>query len=133
MENKYKRSSSPNADFTAHILVKFISSKINKHIMKVLFICNQNENRSKTAEEIFKDRFETKSAGLYNEMPVDQKQLSWADLVVVMEEAQRTEIAKRFPKQYMQKRIVSLDIPDIYHYNNPKLISILKSKINELA
>ncbi len=35
--------------------------------MKVLFICNQNENRSKTAEELFKGKFETTSAGLYKE------------------------------------------------------------------
>ena len=27
--------------------------------MKVLFICNQNQNRSKTAELIFKDKFES--------------------------------------------------------------------------
>ena len=101
--------------------------------MKVLFICNQNQNRSKTAEEIFKGRFQTKSAGLYNEEPVTAKQLSWADVVVVMEDAQRAEIAKRFPKQYMQKRILSIEVPDIYHYNQPELIEILKSKINELA
>ena len=99
--------------------------------MKVLFICNQNQNRSKTAEEIFKGRFQTKSAGLYNEEPVTAKQLSWADVVVVMEDAQRAEIAKRFPKQYMQKRILSLNIPDVYHYNQPELIGILKAKINE--
>ena len=101
--------------------------------MKVLFICNQNLNRSKTAEEIFKDRFETKSAGLYNERPVDEKQLSWAELVVVMEDAQRAEIARRFPKLYMKKKIILLGIPDVYNYNNPKLINILESKINELA
>ena len=100
--------------------------------MKVLFICNQNQNRSKTAEDIFKGRFQTKSAGLYNGKPVTEKQLSWADIVVVMEEAQRSEIAKRFPKKYMQKRILSLDIPDVYHYNQPELIKILKSKVNEL-
>ncbi len=100
--------------------------------MKVLFVCNQNQNRSKTAERIFKDNFETKSAGLYNEKPLCEKQLSWADIVVVMEDAQRGEIAKRFPRQYMQKRILSLSIPDIYDYNNPKLIKILKSKINGL-
>ena len=69
--------------------------------MNVLFICNQNENRSKTAEEIFKDRFKTKSAGLYNTKPVTEKQISWADTIIVMEEAQRSEIANRFPKQYM--------------------------------
>lgn len=100
--------------------------------MKVLFICNQNQNRSKTAEDIFKGRFQTKSAGLYNGEPVTKEQLSWADIVVVMEDAQRTEIAKRFPKHYMQKRILSLDIPDVYHYNQPELIDILKSKVNEL-
>ena len=100
--------------------------------MKVLFICNQNQNRSKTAEDIFKGRFQTKSAGLYNGKPVTEKQLSWADLVVVMEDAQRSEIAKRFPNEYMQKRVLSLDIPDVYHYNQPELINILKSKVNEL-
>ena len=50
-----------------------------------------------------------------------------------MEDAQRTEIARRFPKLYMKKKIISLDIPDVYNYNNPKLVSILKSRINELA
>lgn len=101
-------------------------------IMKILFICNQNQNRSKTAENIFKGKFKTKSAGLYNEKPVTAKQLSWADTIIVMDEEQRREVAKRFPKQYMQKRILSLDIPDVFHYNQPELINMLKSKINDL-
>ena len=100
--------------------------------MRILFVCNQNQNRSKTAEDVFKSRFKTKSAGLYNAKPVTEKQLSWADVIVVMEDAQRTEIARRFPKKYMQKRILSLDIPDVYHYNQPELIDVLKSKINSL-
>ena len=102
-------------------------------IMKILFICNQNQNRSKTAENMFKGKFKTKSAGLYNERPVTAKQLSWADTVIVMDEEQRREVAKRFPKQYMQKRILSLDIPDVFHYNQPELIDMLKSKINDLV
>ena len=101
--------------------------------MKVLFVCNQNENRSKTAEDLFKGKFKTKSAGLYNEKPVTEKQISWADLIVVMEDEQRTEISRRFPKLYMQKRILSLKIPDVYYYNQPELVSVLKSKIKELA
>jgi len=99
--------------------------------MKVLFICNQNQNRSKTAEEIFKEEFQTKSAGLYNEKPVTEKQVSWADTIIVMEDAQRSEIAKRFPKQYMKKRILSLEIADTYYYNQPSLIKTLKEKIKE--
>ena len=100
--------------------------------MNVLFICNQNQNRSKTAEHVFKARFRTKSAGLYNEKPVSEKQLSWADVVVVMEDAQRSELAKRFPRQYMRKRILSLGIPDVYSYNQPELINMLKTKIDVL-
>ena len=96
--------------------------------MKVLFICNMNQHRSKTAEELFRDRFDTKSAGLYNN-EVTEEQISWADVVVVMEDFQRSELAKRFPEQYLTKRIISLDIPDIYSYNQPELIKTLIAKV----
>ncbi|MDP2909147.1 MAG: phosphotyrosine protein phosphatase [Nanoarchaeota archaeon] len=101
--------------------------------MRLLFICNQNRHRSKTAEELFKDKFETRSAGLYNEKPVTKKQLEWADTVVVMEDEQRSEIAKRFPEVYIKKRIISLSIPDIYSYNQPELIKVLMHKMKELS
>ena len=100
--------------------------------MKLLFICNQNLNRSKTAEDIFKGRFNTKSAGLYNNTPVTTREISWADVVVVMENGQRSEIAKRFPEIYIHKRILSLGIPDVYSYGEPELIKILNGKVREL-
>ena len=99
--------------------------------MNILFICNQNMYRSRTAEDLFKEALSVKSAGLYNN-PVTAEQLEWADLVLVMEEEQRIEISKRFPKQYLQKRILSLDIPDIYHYNQPELIDLLKMKVEAI-
>ena len=99
--------------------------------MNILFICNQNENRSKTAEELFKGKFNTKSAGLFNEKPLTAKELDWADIIIVMEDFQRTEIAKRFPKHYIKKRILSLNIPDLYHYKQPELVNVLKSRMNE--
>lgn len=100
--------------------------------MNVLFICNQNQNRSKTAEHLFKGRYETKSAGLYNTKPVSRNQIEWADTIVVMEDSQRSEIAKRFPKEYMKKRIISLDVPDVFQFNQPKLINMLKAKVKHL-
>ena len=100
--------------------------------MNILFVCNQNRNRSKTAAEIFKDKFNTKSAGLYADKPLSEDELSWADLVFVMEDFQRTEISKRFPESYLKKQIISLDIPDIYHYNQPELVEALKTKVNVL-
>jgi len=101
--------------------------------MKTLFICNQNENRSKTAGELFGNRYETKSAGLFNNKPVSKKEIGWADIIIVMEDAQRSEIAKRFPNLYMQKRILSLDIPDIYSYQDPELVNILEKKMVEVV
>ena len=101
--------------------------------MKVLFVCNQNENRSKTAEELFRVRYETKSAGLYNNKPVTKKQIEWADILVVMEDKQRSEIAKRFPRLYMQKRILSLGISDMYSYKDPNLIKILQNRMDSVV
>lgn len=99
--------------------------------MKLLFICNQNKHRSKTAELLFKKEDETKSAGLYTEKPVTASQLQWADVIIVMDDEQRKELAKRFPKLYLQKQILSLDIPDIYSFNQPELIEILKNRMEE--
>lgn len=100
--------------------------------MNVLFVCNQNKNRSKTAEKLFQGRFTAKSAGLFNEAPVTKQELSWADVVVVMEDVQRKEIAKRFPLVYLQKRVISLDIPDVFHFGQPELVELLNEKVSEL-
>ena len=99
--------------------------------MKVLFICNQNQNRSKTAEHVFRQQFYTRSAGLYNSTPVREHDLAWADIIFVMEDVQRSELAHRFPRLYLQKRILVLDIPDIYRYNDPQLVTLLASKLEQ--
>lgn len=101
--------------------------------MNILFICNQNQNRSKTAEKLFKKKHNTKSAGLYNEKPVTKTQIQWADKIIVMENSHRTEIAKRFPEQYMKKHILSLNIPDIYYYDQPELKEILNKAIHQIV
>lgn len=100
--------------------------------MKLLFICNQNKNRSKTAEDVLKDKFETKSGGLYNEKPITEKELLWADIIFVMEDEQRKELSIRFPKIYLKKRIISLNIPDKYYYMQLELIKLLKNNMQEL-
>ncbi len=100
--------------------------------MKLLFICNQNKNRSKTAETMYKKRYLTKSAGLYNERPVTKEQIAWADTIIVMENEQRKEISKRFPAQYMQKKILTLNIPDVYKNGQPELVKEISEKMRGL-
>jgi len=97
--------------------------------MKVLFICNQGMHRSRTAAEVFRNEFETKFAGLFSENPVTEQQMQWADTIVTMEEFQRKELSQRFPKEFMQKRVLTLGIPDVYIYNQPELVNILKEKM----
>ena len=100
--------------------------------MNVLFICNQNKNRSKTAEKLFSGKYKTQSAGLYNETPVTEKQVGWADVVVVMEDEQRTELARRFPEQYLRKKIISLNVADVYQYGQDELQKELMTKVEVL-
>ena len=103
--------------------------------MKLLFICNQNKNRSPTAAAIFSKRYKTKSAGLYCEgnSQLTKELLEWADIVFVMEAEQRTEISKRFPKEYMKKKILCLGIPDIYNVHVKNSKSQLKDKLKHVV
>jgi predicted protein tyrosine phosphatase len=81
---------------------------------------------------MFKDKYETQSGGI-SANPVTAEQLEWADLVVVMEGWHKEEIEKRFPILYKKKKIVCLDIPDMYYRDNPDLIRLLKEKMRKLT
>ncbi len=96
--------------------------------MDILFLCSQNANHSKTAEDYFKERFNTASASLFNDTPVTKAHLEWADTIAVIEEHQRSELAIRFPDTYLQKRILNMDIPDIFRRDQPELLEILKER-----
>ena len=98
---------------------------------KLLFICTLNLQRSPTAAEIFKDKYETKSAGVGDtaKQPLTAELLEWADVVFVMEDWQRKVIGEKFPKQYLKKKIINLDIPDMYYFMNEELVKVLKEKV----
>ena len=90
--------------------------------MNKLFICNQSQNRSPTAAKLLGGKF----TSLYNDENMLTKELlKEADVVYVFEEIQREEIGNRFPEQYIKKKIINLDIQDIYQYNQPELIKEL--------
>ena len=90
--------------------------------MNKLFICNQSQNRSPTAAKLLGGKF----TSLYNDENMLTKELlKEADVVYVFEEIQREEIGNRFPEQYIKKKIINLDIQDIYQYNQPGLVKEL--------
>ena len=99
---------------------------------RLLFICSQNKLRSPTAEAIFADHpgIEVDSAGLNNdaEVPLSDEQIEWADIIIVMENAHRNRLNRKFKHALAGKRVAVLNIPDEYDYMDEELIRILKSR-----
>jgi len=100
----------------------------------LLVVCGRNKKRSRTAEYIFKNdnRFNIRSAGLSpkSNRKISEKDLNWADLVLVMETGQRAKVRELF-RHLELPDIEILNIPDDYEFMNEELISILTERIND--
>lgn len=101
----------------------------------ILVICGRNKRRSRTAEHIFKNdhRFNIRSAGLspQSNRKISENDLSWADLVLVMEADQKTKIRKVY-QHLVLPSIEVLDIADDYEFMDEELVDTLKVKMNAL-
>ncbi len=100
---------------------------------KILFVCSQNKLRSPTAEAVFSHHpdWEVRSAGLNNdaEVPLGLEDVQWADTIFVMEKIHKLKVQKQFIAALKNKKLICLDIPDIYGYMDEKLVQILKDKV----
>lgn len=106
---------------------------------KILFVCHANKQRSPTAESVFREMAKEKgievkveSAGIDVEEDSEENQLSEflvesSDKIFVMEDRMKEAIVRDYKAN--PKKISSLDIPDIYHKNDPQLIKILREKL----
>jgi predicted protein tyrosine phosphatase len=102
-------------------------------MQRLLFVCSQNRFRSPTAEAIFKDipEVEATSAGVNHDAvtPLSGDLIQWADIVFVMEKTHRNKVQKRFRDLLRGKRVVVLDIPDLYEFMEPGLVELLRSSL----
>lgn len=100
---------------------------------RVLFVCSQNRLRSPTAEQVFSvcPVIECTSAGLNHdaEEPLAAEMVVWAEVIFVMERAQRSKLQKRFKAQLNGKRVICLNISDDYEYMAPALVRLLWQKV----
>ena len=100
---------------------------------KLLFICSRNRLRSPTAEHVFAQYpgLETDSAGTNNDAvtPLSLEQVQWADIIFVMEKIHLGKVKRRFNRYLNGKRTICLDIPDDYEFMAPKLVALLKTKV----
>ena len=74
---------------------------------------------------------EVRSAGVERSarIPLTKELLEWAEVVFVMEELHRLHVERAFRETARTKRIVCLDIPDMFYYMDEELVSLLTEKL----
>lgn len=102
--------------------------------MNLLFVCSENRLRSPTGEKVF-SRYEGFSAigcGTNSDSatPISGDLIEWADIVFVMEKSHRDKVAKKFKELLGRRKLVCLDIPDIYEYMDPALVRLLEDRVS---
>jgi protein-tyrosine phosphatase len=97
------------------------------HPERILFVCTANVDRSRTAEDLYRDdpRYEVRSAGVapFATTPVDRELLRWADRVFVMcerDDQHQTLLKLRFPD--VARPVVDLGIEDRWKRGHPELV-----------
>ena len=105
--------------------------------MKILCICNQGENRSRTAAEILSGRgHEARYDGFYKDKLNEQLKkrevfnvanLNWADKIIVFEE-NHEDLLKKYGYSFWGKSY-NLNIEDLYHYNQDSLKRLIIEKM----
>jgi len=100
---------------------------------RVLFVCRQNRVRSRTAEQVYRDRpdLEVRSAGIaeYAAVPLTAELFDWADEVFVFSKEHQRIVRARFGDRADRKRMVCLGLPDRFEYKCPKLVMRLAEKL----
>ncbi len=101
--------------------------------MNILFVCSRNRLRSPTAEQIFASHpgVEVASAGINPDADhqLDTELVLWADLIFVMERAHKTRMQRRYRSELKDKRLICLNIPDLYDFMDAKLVLLLKARV----
>jgi predicted protein tyrosine phosphatase len=101
---------------------------------KLLFVCSQNRLRSLTAEHMLRGflDYAVKSAGTSPKarVRVNEGHIGWADLIIAMEKKHVRLLKENFTEALHGKRIICLNIPDIYRYMDPALIDELKARLS---
>jgi predicted protein tyrosine phosphatase len=103
--------------------------------MNLLFVCSENRLRSPTAEAVFSKYSGVQAIGAGTNAdavtPLSGDLIEWADIVFVMENSHRNKIAKKYRELLKNKRLVCLDIPDIYDRMQPELVNLLEVKVRK--
>ncbi len=104
----------------------------------IFFVCSANKDRSRTAEDHFSSvcsQYEFDSGGTNQKICrqlgttyIYKEQFKNADKVFVMESKHKKAIEQLFGNIYT-KKIMVLNIKDVYRYGDRNLIEVLENKL----
>ncbi len=104
--------------------------------INVLFVCSRNQWRSPTAEQLFRrhPHVNARSGGTSPKAkhPVNEQDLAWADVVMVMEQKHKSRLMADFSDALRYKPLHVLDIPDEYAYMDAELVEMLEQSVTGL-
>jgi predicted protein tyrosine phosphatase len=102
----------------------------------VLFICSRNQWRSPTAEQIWRKHpaLSVRSGGTSPNArhPVSANDVSWAQVIFVMEEKHKSRLVAEYRRLLENKPIHVLDIPDEYKYMDAELVELLRESVGSI-
>ena len=110
-----------------------LSNRFQGDYKRVLTVCSAGILRSATAAHILCQKpfnFNTRNVGTapYALIPLTDDLIMWADEVVCMENEHKVRVLNQMMEMDLYKRIVVLDIEDIYEYRNPTLVKLIKER-----
>ncbi len=102
----------------------------------VLFVCSRNQWRSPTAEQVWckHPALSVRSGGTSPNArhPISANDLSWAQVVFVMEEKHKSRLVAECRRLLENKPIHVLDIPDDYKYMDEELVDLLRQSVGAI-
>ena len=103
---------------------------------KVLTVCSAGLLRSPTAADLLKDEYgyNTRSCGThdYALIPISEALIKWADEVVFVNMENYNSITDE-AKAFVANKKKVLNVPDMYEWGNPELLSIISDQYKEAA
>lgn len=100
---------------------------------KVLTVCSSGLLRSATLQNflIKEYGYNVRNCGTYPEwalIPISEALVLWADEIVFVNEENFEMVEQDLIRLGVTKKCKVLDIPDIYNFNDPKLVQICKEQ-----
>jgi len=101
---------------------------------KVLAVCSAGMLRSPTIAWVLSQKpydYNCRAAGTesdYALIKLDDVLLTWADEIVCADTEHYSIVMNRLQELGLQKRVLNLQLPDVYEYRNPKLVRIIQKK-----